>query len=108
MNQIFEQKEYYEDYVMEKLAEEMLDNDPELKKEFEAKLSTDEEFKNNPRAILDFFYYKSPYPDKQLNVYPILRVDWKVDKFYVENFCNQCNLEGWLIIIETALGKILP
>jgi hypothetical protein len=75
MNQIFEQKEYYEDYVMEKLAEEMLDNDPELKKEFEAKLSTDEEFKNNPRAILDFFYYKSPYPDKQLNVYPILRVD---------------------------------
>jgi len=75
MNQIFEQKEYYEDYVMEKLAEEMLQNDPELRKEFEEKLKTDEAFKNNPRARLDFFYERSPYPDKQLNVYPIMRID---------------------------------
>jgi murein tripeptide amidase MpaA len=75
MNQIFEQKEYYEDYVMEKLAEEMLENDPELKKEFEEKLKTDEAFRNNPRARLDFFYERSPYPDKQLNVYPILRIE---------------------------------
>ena len=75
MNQIFEQKEYYEDYVMEKMAEETLANDPELKKEFDEKLSTDEEFRSNPQARLDFFYYRSPYPDKQLNVYPILRVE---------------------------------
>ncbi len=75
MNQIFEQKEYYEDYVMEKLAEEMLENDPELRKEFEEKLKTDEAFRNNPRARLDFFYERSPYPDKQLNVYPIMRID---------------------------------
>jgi len=74
MNQIFEQKEYYEDYVMEKLAEDMLSNDPELKKEFEAKLEIDESFRNNPRARLDFFYERSPYVDKQRNVYPILRV----------------------------------
>jgi hypothetical protein len=75
MNQIFEQKEYYEDYVMEKLAEEMLRNDPELKIEFEEKLISDEAFKNNSKARLDFFYERSPYPDKQLNVYPILRVE---------------------------------
>jgi hypothetical protein len=75
MNQIFEQKEYYEDYVMEKLAEEMLANDPEVKKDFEEKLKSDETFRNNPTARLDFFYERSPYPDKQLNVYPILRVE---------------------------------
>ena len=75
MNQIFEQKEYYEDYVMEKLAEEMLVNNPELKKEFEEKLRTNEAFRNNPKARLDFFYERSPYPDKQLNVYPILRIE---------------------------------
>lgn len=74
MNQIFEQKEYYEDYVMEKLAAEMLASDPDLKREFERKLENDEEFKNNPRARLDFFYERSPYFDKQKNVYPILRV----------------------------------
>jgi hypothetical protein len=75
MNEIFEQKEYYEDYVMERLAEEMLENDPGLKKEFEDKLKTDEAFKNSSKARLDFFYERSPYPDKQLNVYPILRIE---------------------------------
>lgn len=75
MNQIFEQKEYYEDYVMEKIAAEMLENDSKLKKEFEEKLKSDEAFRNNPRARLDFFYERSPYPDKQLNVYPILRIE---------------------------------
>lgn len=75
MNQIFEQKEYYEDYVMEKLAEEMLANDPELKKEFEEKLKTDEAFRSSSKARLDFFYERSPYPDKQLDVYPILRIE---------------------------------
>ncbi len=34
---IFEQKEYGESYVMEKLAREMLSNDPELRSEFEKK-----------------------------------------------------------------------
>ena len=75
MNGIFEQKEYYEDYMMEKIAAEMLENDPELRKEFEEKLMIDENFKNNSKARLDFFYERSPYPDKQLNVYPILRID---------------------------------
>ncbi|MBT8380768.1 MAG: hypothetical protein KJO59_00265 [Ignavibacteria bacterium] len=74
MNQIFEQKEYYEDYVMEKVAVEMLTKDPELKKEFETKLKIDEAFRNDPRARLDFFYERSPYYDEQKNVYPILRV----------------------------------
>ncbi|MGB5530116.1 MAG: M14 family metallopeptidase, partial [Ignavibacteriaceae bacterium] len=75
MNQIFEQKEYYEDHVMEKLAEEMLKNDPELKEEFEEKLKSDEAFRNSSKARLDFFYDRSPYPDKQLNVYPIMRIE---------------------------------
>lgn len=75
MNQIFEQKEYYEDYVMEKLAEEMLADDSALKKEFEEKLKTDEAFRNNHRARLDFFYERSPYPDEQQNVYPIFRIE---------------------------------
>lgn len=74
MNQIFERKEYYEDYVMEKVAEEMLADYPNLKKEFEMKLENDEAFKNDPRARLDFFYEHSPYFDQQRNVYPILRV----------------------------------
>lgn len=77
MNQIFEQKEYFENYVMEKIAEEMLKENPGLKKEFENKLAEDESFRKNPFERLNFFYKKSPYWDKQLNVYPVMRLTLK-------------------------------
>ena len=40
-NAIFEQKEYGEAYVLEKLAREMLANDPDLRREFEKRLVDD-------------------------------------------------------------------
>lgn len=72
MNSIFEQKEYFESYVMEKVAEDMLRNDKKLKEEFEAKLKTDETFSKSPYQRLNYFYKKSPYWDKNLNLYPII------------------------------------
>jgi len=75
MNSIFEQKEYFESYVMEKVAEEMLKNDKKLKEEFENKLNSDEAFRNSPFQRLNFFYQRSPYWDKKLNVYPIMKID---------------------------------
>ncbi len=73
-NQIFEMKEYYEDYVMERVALEMLAKDTALKAEFEKKLEQDEKFKNDPDARLFWLYRKSPYFDKKYCVYPILKV----------------------------------
>ncbi len=75
MNSIFEQKEYFESYVMEKLAEEMLNNDKKLKEEFELKLKNDETFKKSPYQRLNYFYKKSPYWDKNLNLYPIMIIE---------------------------------
>ncbi|NNE66959.1 MAG: M14 family metallopeptidase, partial [Pyrinomonadaceae bacterium] len=72
-NAIFEQKEYSESYVMEDIAAEMLNNDPELKKKFEEKLE-DEKFASSPRARMRFFYENSPYFDKRIGVYPVGRV----------------------------------
>lgn len=74
-NSIFEQKEYFESYVMEKIALEMMKADPKLKQEFEKKLSGDKEFRNNPYARLNFFYERSPYYDKEKNMYPVMRVE---------------------------------
>src|SRR3972149_7302894 len=74
-NAIFEQKEYFEAYVMEKISQEMIKKDPQLKKEFDEKLSLDEKFRNDPNARLNFFYERSPYYDSQLNVYPVMRVE---------------------------------
>jgi hypothetical protein len=78
---IFEQKEYAEDYVLEKLAREMLAPpsaglapDPKLKKEFEERIRSDKEFAGDPRQRLAFFYERSPWWDSRINVYPVARV----------------------------------
>ena len=73
-NAVFEQKEYFEDYVMEAVAADMLAQDSALKREFEAKLAADSTFAADPRARLTFFYERSPWFDRAMNVYPVGRV----------------------------------
>ena len=76
---IFEQKEYGEGYILEKLAREMLEKDANLRKEFEEKLK-DENFARNPRARLNFFYERSPYFDKRIGLYPVGRIVTRLDE----------------------------
>ena len=73
-NAMFEQKEYGEDYVVEKLAREMLEKNPALREEYETKLASDAVFAANPHARLQFFYRRSPYWDQQMNLYPVGRI----------------------------------
>ena len=72
-NAAFEMKEYFSDYIMEKIAAEMLAKDAQLRREFEEKLK-DEKFAKSPRARLQFFYERSPYADKRIGVYPVGRI----------------------------------
>ncbi len=72
MNAIFERKEYFEPYVMEKLAEEMLNNDEKLRNEFYNKLKNDKSFRDNPMERLNYFYERSPYFDNHYRVYPVM------------------------------------
>ncbi|CAN5465552.1 M14 family metallopeptidase [soil metagenome] len=76
---IFEQKEYGEAYVIEKLAREMLAKNENLQKEFEEKLK-DENFAKNPRARLNFFYERSLFFDKRIGLYPVGRITTKLDE----------------------------
>jgi murein tripeptide amidase MpaA len=72
---IFEQKEYGEAYVVEKLAREMMAKDPKLKAEFEQKIENDPEFAASPNARLDFFYEHSPwYAANRVGDYPVGRL----------------------------------
>jgi hypothetical protein len=73
-NSIFEQKEYGESYVMEKMAREMLKKDPNLKKEYEQLKKEDESFAKSPRAQLNWFYQHTPFWDDRINLYPVGRV----------------------------------
>lgn len=73
-NSVFEQKEYGESYVLEKLAREMLEKDPKLQEEFDRRL-LDPAFNRNPRARLQFFYERSPYfLNQKVGVYPVGRL----------------------------------
>ncbi len=79
-NAIFEQKEYGEGYVLEKLAREMLTRNPELKKEFEEKLK-DEKFAKSPTARLNFFYERSPYfLNQRVGFYPVGRITTRISE----------------------------
>jgi murein tripeptide amidase MpaA len=74
-NPIFEQKEYGESYVLEKLAREMMAKDEHLRREFEQRVATDPKFASSAHERLQFFYERSPYWDAQLNLYPVGRVN---------------------------------
>ncbi|HTK82851.1 MAG TPA: M14 family metallopeptidase [Bacteroidota bacterium] len=71
---IFEQKEYAEDYVMEKVSREMMQRDPKLRQDFDDKVASDSGFAKSASARLNFFYEHSPYWDNQINLYPVARL----------------------------------
>jgi hypothetical protein len=72
---IFEQKEYGEAYVLEKLAREMMASDARLKAEFERKVASDPAFAGNPNARLQFFYERTPwFAANRVGDYPVGRL----------------------------------
>lgn len=68
---LLERKEYGEDYVLEKLARKMLNENPAIRDSFEKHMATDPDFAGNPMRRLYFFYQNSPYWDQKMNVYPV-------------------------------------
>jgi hypothetical protein len=71
----FEQKEYMEPYVAERVAREMLIADPALAATFQQHLEDDPAFAADPKARLNFFYRRHPAWDARYNLYPVLRVE---------------------------------
>ncbi|MGH8499720.1 MAG: hypothetical protein ACRERV_13080, partial [Methylococcales bacterium] len=73
-NNVFEQKEYMEDYVAEEVAREMLAQDPALAAAFKKKLTEDADFAKDPQARLNFFYRLHTSWDEEFNKYPVMRL----------------------------------
>ncbi|MAB57825.1 MAG: hypothetical protein CL524_09810 [Aequorivita sp.] len=71
---ILQQKEGFSPYVWEDMAENFLNENPEIKKEFEHKKKSDPAFMNNWYAQLDWIHKQSPYYEKSHLRYPIVRV----------------------------------
>jgi hypothetical protein len=72
---IFEQKEYGEGYVLERLARNRLDADPKLKAEFEQKVAGDARFAASPHERLNWFLQRSPWWDERIGLYPVGKLD---------------------------------
>lgn len=71
--EILERTEYFEPYVLEPLASQMLAADAKLAEEFQKKLDRDAAFRASPEQRLRFFYERTPYFDRQWKLYPIAR-----------------------------------
>ncbi|MDB6090453.1 MAG: Peptidase [Gammaproteobacteria bacterium] len=74
-NACFEQKEHMEPYVAEQIAREMLEQNPQLRAEFELRLREDAAFAASPSARLEFFLRRHSSWDGRYNLYPVFRVD---------------------------------
>ncbi len=69
-----QQKEHFSSYVFEETAERMLTRDVNLKAEFEKKRRSDESFRQNPSAQLEWLYQQSPNYEHPMR-YPVLRLE---------------------------------
>jgi len=74
MSRIMERKEWFSDFVMEPLAQQMLADDPALAEEFAKALAEDEELGANPHRRLEFFYRKTEHADPDWRLHPVGRV----------------------------------
>jgi len=74
-DEILFRNEYFSPYIFEETAEELLQNDPELKKEFQAKRKEDPAFAKNAYQQLRFIYERSPWSEPTYRRYPVYRLD---------------------------------
>ncbi|MBR9756462.1 MAG: M14 family metallopeptidase [Algicola sp.] len=72
---ILQQKEGFSPYVWEDKAETLLQNNPKLKQQFEAKKQLDSSFSNNWYAQLDWLFKQSNNYEKAHMQYPIYRIN---------------------------------
>ena len=72
-NQVLQQTEYIEEYILEPMAERMLASDPKLAEEFRRKLAADEAFRASAKERLRWFYTKTPFVDERWKLYPVGR-----------------------------------
>ncbi len=72
---ILQRHEWFSTYVFDAYAEEFLNNNPEVKREFEERKIADREFASSPYLQYLFIFEKSPYKEPEYRLYPISRIE---------------------------------
>ncbi|OYT16250.1 MAG: peptidase M14 [Bacteroidetes bacterium 4572_77] len=73
-NASMERKEYVETYVMEKMAREMIADNPSLKTEFETWKKENPQQAQSHWLQCFWFYERTPYWDEKKDIYPVGRI----------------------------------
>lgn len=71
---VLQQKEWYSDYVFEDTAAEMLREDEEFRREFEAAKAADADLAESSRAQLYWLFKRSKHYEGSVNRYPVYRL----------------------------------
>lgn len=71
---IFQQKEYFSAYVFEDTAEQLLEQNPALRRDFEAWKTNNPNQAKSPYSVLGFIYKRSPYYERSHLQYPVGRI----------------------------------
>ena len=73
---ILEKKETYSDYLFEDIAVKMLNDEPELRRQFDAWFNKNPHLRSNQKAVLDFIFENGQaYAEPVWNTYPIRLID---------------------------------
>lgn len=73
-DEILQRKEYFSPYVFEKTAKQMMDTDPNLKKELQEAIAADSTMAQNDWAQMDFIYRRSKHYEPTHMRYPVGRM----------------------------------
>jgi hypothetical protein len=72
-HEVLQRTEYIDAYIMEPMAQRMMDEDPKLREAFTKKLVEDKDFAANAQKRLEWFYAKTPFYDERWRLYPVAR-----------------------------------
>ncbi|MCK4880908.1 MAG: hypothetical protein KAS82_09615 [Bacteroidales bacterium] len=74
-DEVLFRNEYFSPYIFEETAEELLKNDPRLKRELKEKRREDPDFERNGYSQLRFIYERSPWSEATYMRYPVYRLN---------------------------------
>jgi hypothetical protein len=72
-NEVLQQTEYIEPYVIEPMAERLMKENPKLAEEFRARVEKDEAFRSSAKERLRWFYQRTVFGDERWKLYPVGR-----------------------------------
>jgi hypothetical protein len=72
-DEVLFRNEYFSPYIFEETAEKLLNENPELRREFERKKKEDPKFAGNAYGQLRFIYERSPWSEPTYMRYPVYR-----------------------------------